>query len=71
MYPHSVRQPYASYMYRLYSTEASCHIYIIQRQVTNVKASFCVYSLRTKFWYLLFSSGGFYNKEKLEPVLFL
>jgi len=34
-----------------------------------VIANFCALSLQIKFQYLLFQSSGFYNKEKLKPVL--
>ena len=37
----------------------------------NVVAGFCAYNVWIKLWYLPFKSSGFYNKEKLKPVLFL
>ena len=48
------------------ASEARCYVFISQRPVVNVK---CL-EFADKILIFNVYSGSFYNKEKLEPVLF-
>ena len=63
-----IKQQISQFYLPILSTEDSFYIYVRPLTEINVIASFCALNLQIKFWYLLFSNGGFYNEEKRKSV---